>query len=1255
MYFQVSSYQMISLDTIKEEYEESNLIEEESSSNTPEVINIVISFSVGKLKTTTFGNVKFGEFAKKICELAGWQMKKTRFLLDGDRLQDDLTLSENEVQNHAVIDTFQEMFAGKGPNEDDILRMLEECDSDPDDENVSDNSDVSTDNLDVHYKWYEEMKAKLKDGRLELSRYSDQDQKLRLLLETDSLHPYEMLRLRNVYSLWRNLKNPIESETPETSKETNRKRANEDSSNESERSIYGATPNKRQKILKTFGLHSPSPLIKKSHITEIEMKAISVSIHLWCDKKMGGIKFLQNNRLNDSHFEDILNFTGPESKWKLIKARTVPQLRSLWRNTFGGKHYYRGHHKTGFENAFKRHNLSDCPFRHCDSGIMSQIDVDLIVLTPESSKPVVHERGKTLLSRKLFEDNLENVNTDENEEEISNQENVNTDEKEPEGLSRKLFEDNLENVNTDENEEEISNKENVNTDEKESEGLAVTLSEEIKEVPDPNVNVVGEDLDLYLNKEVKTLKETQKPNYICKIDSCGKAFQTFFGFERHIAKEHSEKKLDKEESKCQICNKSYVYLDQHMRAKHSDLQTPINCEICLKDIKSNVLKHRKICIKCRYCDYKNQKKARLLNHINKCQNAVQDTVYECSNEEPLDLRSPLKEAFEKGDKNQYNEEESKGLKRHVLVKEGTCKQTDIDEEVNSTEDSTKMEEIIDKDTRKNPDKTDDEKEALEKGRAQYPFDQESDDEDYYSELDVDDDEMCTIERRKNKDELELKLRTVDALRNDEIEGDTILVEKFSRFMRNKRQKDSKGEGFLKQTEATTIDMYSKVVGEDILKAFHKLVSPFDARWLIDCKTPKLCKFEGEERLHVAPEEPIYLTSRILQEALENTRTQKKRVISAFNQLMDFIELHFTLKLNAFGVEVLNKIITYHTGVKSYIKATSQWKRCKDEENEAYEKNKLIKDYQNPNKNVEVLERYKKYVKSEERISKIRKLFSYAYPDAKPPTAAGMTELGITVMEEIVCCTGCRPKVVRHLTMGAFVDAKPGFNPYNIKDEDATIEEEFDGDKIMRRVNPNLPPDGKACIHQKEEKSARCSENCENQCLPEGHNIWVTWDKTQSTKGPYYLHIPTTTKFLMDRYDIVRSNFFKEKKPKFDVEESWLEDEKTPFFLNSVCNSFPSLDLKNLSRILGIDVTAYDFRKIVSTWALSHLSQEIRLAEEEALQHSLHVAKERYMLNKQVQPQTLVQTYTQEENLFPEKFREEIQKEKGDVDSIITEK
>ena len=133
------------------------------------------------------------------------------------------------------------------------------------------------------------------------------------------------------------------------------------------------------------------------------MKAISVAIHLWAQRKMRDIKFLHSVRLTNLHFEDILKYTGPGSSWNLLKNRTVGQLRCLWRNTLCGKHYFRGHNKTGFENESHLHEAAEqyCPFAHCQSGVMSKMDVDLIVLTPRR-KPIVEKYQNPILSRNLF-------------------------------------------------------------------------------------------------------------------------------------------------------------------------------------------------------------------------------------------------------------------------------------------------------------------------------------------------------------------------------------------------------------------------------------------------------------------------------------------------------------------------------------------------------------------------------------------------------------------------------------------------------------------------------------------------------------------------------------------------------------------------------------------------------------------------------------------------------------------------------------
>ena len=58
-------------------------------------------------------------------------------------------------------------------------------------------------------------------------------------------------------------------------------------------------------------------------------------------------------------------------------------------------------------------------------------------------------------------------------------------------------------------------------------------------------------------------------------------------------------------------------------------------------------------------------------------------------------------------------------------------------------------------------------------------------------------------------------------------------------------------------------------------------------------------------------------------------------------------------------------------------------------------------------------------------------------------------------------------------------------------------------------------------------------------------------------------------------------------------------------------------------------------------------------EEDALQHSTRVAKLHYNQSRQLIPQTLTQTYVEEEGLMPESVRKEIKKTEIKVKSKIS--
>ena len=113
----------------------------------------------------------------------------------------------------------------------------------------------------------------------------------------------------------------------------------------------------------------------------------------------------------------------------------------------------------------------------------------------------------------------------------------------------------------------------------------------------------------------------------------------------------------------------------------------------------------------------------------------------------------------------------------------------------------------------------------------------------------------------------------------------------------------------------------------------------------------------------------------------------------------------------------------------------------------------------------------------------------------------------------------------------------------------------------------------------------------------------------------------------------------------DMLAGWLDQEETPVFVNSAGSEFQALDVSHLSERLGISVKAYDFRSLISTWALNHELDEIRKLESSTLRHSETVAETAYNRNRQEKPLKFVQKYIEEQNVVPESLLKDISNSK----------
>ena len=380
--------------------------------------------------------------------------------------------------------------------------------------------------------------------------------------------------------------------------------------------------------------------------------------------------------------------------------------------------------------------------------------------------------------------------------------------------------------------------------------------------------------------------------------------------------------------------------------------------------------------------------------------------------------------------------------------------------------------------------------------------------------------------------------------------------------------------------------------------------------------------------------------------------QERKILAATKKLMEFIEYTIGKSPHINGLEALTKVQSWHKCLENHIKNTGMWKAAKDAAKVIHEDNKVIKDMEFPNRNRHVLENFKKWLSSPIRDERRADLMNGAEDEKYIPDKDSFDAHVLFVIEEIICCNGCRPCVLRRLPMKTWCDGKPGFNPKAISDGDCCQQESNGEDSLYRRIDPNIPPRHLACIHQIEDNSATCRESCPNEKKPDGVNLYVTFDKTEDN---YWLHLPTYVKCLMDALDIVRERYFKANAQALGLRLSYFEEDSTPFFLKSDGSFFDSLELKRLSEELGIDVTSYDFRKQASSWGTSHPNDEVRRAEAVTLQHSEKVAIVDYKLSRQREPQMFTQTYVDENNFYSSKMMDDVQARRTTLDTKVSVK
>ena len=951
---------------------------------------------------------------------------------------------------------------------------------------------------------------------------------------------------------------------------------------------------KRRSLLSKFDLCSPSPMKKYSLMSEELVKRVSLAAHLHALAVYGDVKFLQSNMLTDSHFEAILSFTGPDSKWRILPEVSVKQLKDLWT----AKSFYCSK-ESGYESLERLHTCAEsfCPFGHCSAGILDSFLSDLYQLSPVAQKERPTKIVRKSMVRKLSYDDDKSKETKRSTCEAGSP----------------------------------------------SKDVLLKLDEEVKR----DAKILQ---DLKMKRSNEQLVFPKKL-FSCLVEDCERTFASAFALGYHLKHFHSGDDRDGKLQKlpCPYCYKNVKYISQHIRRAHKEVKR--FCDVCQtqREVYENMKDHRSGCIKCRYCPYTNKKLQVLLGHIDKCpykdlgsiplnleNNVLQSDGISPPQEQPLDLSTPKKNNIdiESRDCTDAVVESSHEESEIQIVNVCSKGKGDIENENDSEACSYFLVE-------------DCSVQSLNKKRNRFSFDSEefSENEYYVSEYEDFDDEEFTHERRLIKDSLEQDLRNIDQLQT--LNYDSVVL-KFKEYLRNKKRNPEYEGPFAEKLEASTIETYPSILKKDLFPAMSRLIKPFSPEWTLDCIKPKCFKVDGIERA-CDPKLPVFMSPRILDEALNKfdpkisaTGNQRTQILSTTENFMEFVEMFFIANTNLFSSNPHDEAKKQHDLVRTYITGKGYWKKFKQAKKQSRLKNKAIQEYENPFREHEIFARRKQYISSKERKANIERFVKLTL-SKDIPSDADFTYAGNFLMAEIIGSTGCRPNDIRKLPLGPYADKQPGFPLHEVSSGDEVSKAK----KIMRRLNPNLPPSNRACIHQLENNSAECPVQCEDRCDPDGYNILVTWGKNFDKKGASYMHLTKPLKTLVDLYLILRQRKFQGH----EMGEK-LFDDMCPVFLNSAGAPFQSVNVDHISNAIGIDISSYNFRYLMSTWVQTHESEEIRNAESDALQHSIDVAKEHYLQSQQVNPQLVVSTFEKEESLFPEEVLKVVREAEDDNRSTV---
>ena len=180
-----------------------------------------------------------------------------------------------------------------------------------------------------------------------------------------------------------------------------------------------------------------------------------------------------------------------------------------------------------------------------------------------------------------------------------------------------------------------------------------------------------------------------------------------------------------------------------------------------------------------------------------------------------------------------------------------------------------------------------------------------------------------------------------------------------------------------------------------------------------------------------------------------------------------------------------------------------------------------------------------------------------------------------LLEQLVCLGGNRPCALLGITVKEWIDRQPGYCPFFQDDENEMVEDDpkHDSRKILK--DPYHKPSGSTADK------------------PTGVIVKSETDKI-TVGAPCYIWFPNALVDLVNAHSLMAQKILPRSVD--------LHHPNTRLFLNSNGKEITKIPCTHLKNFIGLPITAYDFRRSLSTFCLDSKNENIRKAEPDVLRH-----------------------------------------------------